>query len=202
MEMKMRLRSSLPLAWTLAALFSLLAAGAGAEGLYQEGQFRALTSDNRAYRPGDVLTVLVVENASASASANTTTEKRGGIGAALVAAPIMPNRGVTLDLNDDFSGKGTINRTGRLLAQISVTVRTWAPNGDLIVAGQQLIEVNGEKQNIILEGQVRRVDISESNTVLSTRIADAKITYVGDGILGEKQSAGVLTRILSWLGIL
>ena len=198
----MRLRPSLPRAPFFALLFTLLAAGASAEGLYQEGAFRPLTSDNRAYRPGDVLTVLVVENASASASANTTTEKRGGIGAALVAAPIFQNRGLTLDLNDDFTGKGSINRTGRLLAQISVTVRALAPNGDLVVAGEQLIEVNGEKQQIILEGQVRRGDISESNTVVSTRVANAKITYLGDGVLAEHQRPGILTRFLSWLRIM
>jgi len=77
-----------------------------------------------------------------------------------------------------------------------------APNGDLVVAGQQLIEVNEEKQEIKLEGRVRAVDVSESNTVLSTRLADAKIWYVGDGLLGEKQRPGILTRILSWLRIL
>lgn len=197
----MRLRPS----QLLASLLALFAAGALAEGLYREDSFRALTTDNRAYRPGDVLTVLVVENASATASANTTTEKKGGIGVAVtVPTPILRSGGgsASLDLNDSFAGTGSINRSGKLLAQISVTVRTWAPNGDLIVAGEQLIEVNGEKQRILLEGQVRRSDISESNTVPSTRLADAKITYVGDGILAEKQHPGILTRILSWLGIL
>jgi flagellar L-ring protein precursor FlgH len=146
--------------------------------------------------------VLIVENASASASANTTTEKRGAVGVGIVAAPIIPNRTINGEISDDFTGKGSINRSGRLLAQLSVTVKALAPNGDLIVAGQQLIEVNNEKQNIVLEGRVRPGDVSESNTVLSSRIADAKITYVGDGILGEKQRPGILTRLLSWLGIL
>jgi len=67
-----------------ALLMVLIPPLAGAESLYREASFRSLTSDNRAYRAGDVLTVLVVENASASASANTTTEKRGGIGVSLV----------------------------------------------------------------------------------------------------------------------
>jgi flagellar L-ring protein precursor FlgH len=44
--------------------------------------------------------------------------------------------------------------------------------------------------------------VSESNTVLSSRIADAKISYIGDGIVGEKQRAGIVSRLLSWLGIL
>lgn len=186
----------------LVSLLSLFAAGAAAEGLYREASFRSLTSDHRAYRPGDVLTVLVLENASASASANTTTEKRGGIGVSVVAIPSARDRNVAIDLNEDFAGKGSINRSGRVLAQLSVTVIALAPNGDMIVAGKQLIEVNDERQSIVLEGRVRPVDVSESNTVLSSRIADAKITYVGDGVLAEKQRPGILTRILSWLGIL
>jgi flagellar L-ring protein FlgH len=189
----------------LASFLILVSSAATAESLYREASFRSLTSDQRAYRPGDLLTVLVVENASATASANTTTEKRGAVGvAAVVPTPILRSGGAaaSLDLNDDFTGKGSINRSGRLLAQLSVTVTALAPNGDLFIAGKQLIEVNDEKQNIVLEGRVRPVDVSESNTVLSSRIADAKITYVGDGILGEKQHPGILTRILSWLGIL
>jgi len=188
-----------------ALLMVLIPPLAGAESLYREASFRSLTSDNRAYRAGDVLTVLVVENASASASANTTTEKRGGIGVSLVLpTQILKSGGgaASVDLNDDFTGKGSINRSGRVLAQLSVTVIAVAPNGDMIIAGKQLIEVNDEKQSIVLEGRVRPVDVSESNTVLSSRIADAKITYVGDGVLAEKQRPGILTRILSWLGLL
>ena len=188
-----------------ALVMVLISSLAGAESLYREASFRSLTSDNRAYRAGDVLTVLVVENASASASANTTTEKRGGVGVSVVVpTQILKSGGgaASVDLNDDFTGKGSINRSGRVLAQLSVTVMAVAPNGDMIIAGKQLIEVNDEKQSIVLEGRVRPVDVSESNTVLSSRIADAKITYVGDGVLAEKQRPGILTRILSWLGLL
>ena len=178
---------------------------APAEGLYQEASFRALTSDHRAYRVGDVLTVLVVENASASQTADTATEKQGGVGVSVTNVGIAPKRptvSANVNLNDNFEGKGRIQRSGRLLAQLSVTVTAVAPNGDLLIAGRQLIEVNDEKQNIVLEGRVRRVDVSDGNTVLSSRIADAKITYVGDGVLGEKQRPGIVSRILSWLGIL
>jgi len=55
---------------------------------------------------------------------------------------------------------------------------------------------------IEIAGRVRPIDITEGNTVLSSRIADAQITYVGDGILAEKQKQGILTRILDWLGLL
>ena len=81
-------------------------------------------------------------------------------------------------------------------------VRSVEDNGDLIVSGEQLIKVNDEKQEIVLSGRVRPIDISENNTVVSSRLADARISYVGDGVLGEKQRPGILTRILSWLRII
>jgi flagellar L-ring protein FlgH len=171
-----------------------------AESLYSEETFRPLTADHRAYRVGDALTVLVFENSSSTNTADTTTNKKGAAGITVHSTNSDKKAGV--DLNEDFAGSGKIQRSGKLLATLTVSVRAVAPNGDLLIGGQQLIEVNEEKQSILLEGRVRPVDVSESNTVVSSRIADAKISYVGDGVLGEKQKPGVLTRFLSWLGIL
>ena len=75
------------------------------------------------------------------------------------------------------------------------------PNGDLRIAGDQLLEVNDEKQMISLEGKVRPEDVSENNSVVSNRIADAKIHYVGDGVLADGQKPGLITRVLTWLGL-
>ena len=184
----------------IAAFLFTLCAQAGAGSLYDDAAFQSLTADRRAYRPGDILTVLVLENSSASTSADTTTEKRGSVGAAVTTA--NHDRRVNVELTEDFAGKGRIQRSGRLLATLSVTVQAVAPNGDLLIAGAQRIEVNGEKQHLSIAGRVRPLDVSESNTVLSSRIAEAQMTYVGDGLLGEKQRPGILTRFLSWLGIL
>ena len=111
------------------------------------------------------------------------------------------DHGGSISVGDDFAGKGQIQRTGRLAAQLSVTVDGVAPNGDLLVSGKQDILINGEKQLLQVAGRVRPIDVSEINTVPSTRLADANITYVGDGILAEKQRQGILTRFLSWLGL-
>jgi flagellar L-ring protein precursor FlgH len=185
----------------LLALALALAAGhAAAQGLYREETFRSLTADHRAQRVGDALTVLVIENASASASADTSTDKSAGI--ALGVTGPSTAKSASADLSEQFSGGGRIQRSGKLVAQLSVSVIEVLPNGDLRVAGEQRIEVNEETQHIRLEGRVRPVDITEANAVLSLRIADAKITYVGDGLLGEKQRPGILARILSWLRLL
>lgn len=171
-----------------------------ADDLYRAESFRPLASDRKGFRPGDLLTVLVVENASATASADTTTQKKGAIGLGLKTPSI--DKSASLEASDDFTGQGRIQRSGRLLAQISVRIQSVDEAGLLWVAGQQVIDVNGEKQEIELSGRVRRSDIQDNNSVLSTRIADAHIRYVGDGILAEKQHPGILTRILSWLGFL
>lgn len=175
---------------------------AQAASLYQgEGAYRSLTSDKRAYRVGDMLTVLVVENSSASANANTSTEKSGGLTFGMKTS--TRGESGSLQLGDTFGGKGQIQRSGRLLAQLTVMVREVdAGSGMLSVAGEQQIHVNDEKQEIRLYGKVRPIDILDNNTVLSTRLADAHISYIGDGILSEKQRPGVLTRLLGWLGIL
>src|SRR5262245_1224733 len=187
MEMKMR---------ATLLLLILAALPASAESLYRDESFQSLTADRRAYRVGDALTVLVVENSSAQSSADTSTEKRGGVGVA-VTTHNDEKRG-NIDLTENFAGRGKIQRSGRLLATLTVSVTSIAPNGDLIVSGSQMIEVNEEKQHIQLEGRVRPIDVTETNTILSSRIADAKIAYVGDGLLGEKQRPGILTRLLSW----
>src|SRR3954463_15585988 len=107
----------------LALALLLVAHGAAGEALYQEASFRALTADPRAYRVGDLLTVLVVENASASQTADTATDKQGGIGVSVTNVGIAPKRptvSANINLNDNFEGKGRIQRSGRLLAQLSV----------------------------------------------------------------------------------
>lgn len=183
------------------SLLLLVAAGiAAAQSLYEEDRFQALTADRRALGVGDSLTVLVFENASASQSADTVTEKNAGI--SLGAGTQSQSYSAKISAGDQSTGKGRIQRTGRLAAQITVTVTGVDPNGELRVAGQQEIFTNGEKQLLELSGRVRPIDVSDINTIVSTRLADARITYIGDGILAEKQRQGVISRVLTWLGLL
>lgn len=178
-------------------LFSMTTWG---ENLYKGNGYVALTADRKAHQIGDVLTVMVLENSSATATAGTSTDKNNDAGIALT----TPNSQLSysVGLQDTFDGSGKIARTGKLLAQISVSIIGVSLNGDLRVKGAQEIEINGEKQAINLEGRVRPKDIDEGNVVLSSRIADAHITYVGDGVLAESQHKGWLSRLIAILGIL
>lgn len=179
----------------LLCLTALLGIQANAESLYREGAYRALSANRSAQRIGDILTVLIVENSSASATAGTKTDKTNDAGAH-VTTPVI-QKAFTFGVDDSFDGNGKIARSGRLLAQLSVAVVGIDPNGDLQVKGEQLLEINGEKQMINLAGRVRTIDIGEGNTVPSNRLADAHITYVGDGVLGDNQNKGWITRFIS-----
>ena len=114
---------------------------------------------------------------------------------------IRRSRTVSAQVNNQFDGKGVTERSGRLLAQITVTVVAIESNGDLRVAGEQALEINNERQNIRLEGRVRTQDIADSNTVSSTRLADAQISYVGAGDLAARQRSPWWQTVLSWLGL-
>lgn len=170
------------------------------ETLYQSDNYRSLTSDHRAYRVGDVLTVLILENSSASATSGTNTGKSNDAG--IKFSSPQSQKDYTLGLQENFDGKGRIARTGKLLAQISVTVKDINVNGDLIISGNQEIAINDEKQSINIVGKVRPIDVDEKNTVLSTRISDARITYLGDGVLADSQHKGWLSRVITFLGLI
>lgn len=186
---------------TLIVLIAMLiSTQAMAQSLFNSNSYQPMVADHKALKRGDNLTVLITEFASLTTSANTSTKKDGSIFGSIKGT--NSSHGGSAELGDDFSGGGTIERSGKLLAQLTVTVQSVDANGDLHIKGQQEIAVNDEKQHITIEGIVRPQDISPDNTVLSTKVSDAKISYTGKGLLAEKQKPGVLTRFLSWLGIL
>jgi flagellar L-ring protein precursor FlgH len=179
----------------------LASAGATvADSIFSPDGFHAFATDHRAFRPGDSLTVIVTEIASATSTANTTTSKDGNVTARL------NKKNDTFDLStglgNTFEGGGKTERTGKLLAKITVTVLSIDELGSLNIKGAQTIDVNNERQSIMMTGRVRPQDIESDNTVVYSRITDAHIEYIGDGVLNEQQRPGILTRLLSWLRIL
>lgn len=170
---------------------------ARADSLFNEATYKPIMSDHRSFGAGQSLTVLIYEQASAATSADTDTNRSADI-AGEVRGNDNRNTG-SLNLSSNFEGGGTISRSGKLVASVTVTVTEKLGNGELLIAGEQVIEFNNENQHIRLTGRVRPEDISSNNTVLSTRVADARITYVGDGLLGKRQKPGIFTRFFDWL---
>lgn len=167
--------------------------------LYQESTFQPLTADRKAYRVGDAITVLVYENASAASSTDTSAQRVGGVNVG-IQTPIKNNT-YSLNTTNQFDGTGQTQRSGKLLASITVSVVQALSNGELVVAGEQLLEINKERQQIKIEGRVRPQDISELNAVLSYRLADAKISYVGRGDLDDHQRPSWWQKLLLSFGL-
>jgi flagellar L-ring protein precursor FlgH len=179
-----------------ALLLASVQAWAGPDSLLEQPLF----ADHIAYRPGDLLSVVITESAAATATARTRTDKRDRLSAS-VRLPNDTRDEVEASLGTDFSGGGQIQRTGKLLAKLAVVVEAVDDNGNLRISGEQDILVNNERQRIALSGLVRRADIAPDNSVLSSRIANARIEFKGDGLLGRQQSLGLLGLIFRLLGL-
>lgn len=183
----------------LCLAIALAAGGAAADSLYQETSFQPLVADRKAHGVGDLITVMVYENASATTTANTNGQRSADVGLDIDA--FGRSRSGALRTNNRATGSGETRREGRVLAQLTVSVRAVAANGDLTIGGEQFLEVNNERQHIKVEGRVRALDVSEVNTVLSTRIADAKISYLGDGDVSDRQRPAWWQRFLTMFGL-
>ena len=101
----------------------------------------------------------------------------------------------------DSDGGGRTQRSGRLLATLSVRVVEVGPQGELLVQGRQDLRINGETQSISLSGLVRPRDVAENNTVPSSRIADARVEFDGEGFVSDKSRPGWTSRLLAALGL-
>jgi flagellar L-ring protein precursor FlgH len=168
--------------------------------LLTPAEFVPLTADQRGVKAGDIVTIVVVENSSASNSADISTDKNYSLSYDL--QTLKPRReGLQASVGDQLDGRGRVSRSGRMVAQLSVRVQEVYPNGDLLVRGEQELNLNGEKTRISIEGRLRARDISDGNVALSSRLADARIEYVGDGYLAERTRPGLIPRIFSWLGL-
>lgn len=171
-----------------------------AESLYKEQTYRPLTADNKAFQVGDALTVQVFENSSATTSSDTGTRRKNNLSGELGHGSNTVAQ-TSIAVGGDFDGGGKTQRTNRVLATLTVTVREILANGELKVAGEQILTVNEEPQKVTLEGRVRPIDISDGNIVLSTRLADAKITYVGEGDIAERNRRPWWRSFLDWVGM-
>jgi flagellar L-ring protein precursor FlgH len=189
----------------LAVAAAAVAVPARAESLYDEGTFRPLTSDAKAFRVGDAITVQVVELSSATSKTDTATRRRNTTAASVAWAGKNPASAGQLSGNvavaGEFDGGGTTNRSNKLLATLTASVTEVLPGGDLVVAGEQSVIVNEEQQRVTVKGRVRPRDVSGDNVVLSTRIADAHITYSGAGDLSERQRRSWWRKLLDWAGL-
>lgn len=174
--------------------------------IWQGSSSGGLIEDFKARRKGDIVTVVITEQASASKEASTGTERTSSMSASIPNLLGLEKTNIAnwMDLNNlinasnssAFDGSGSTMRRENLTATISTRVIEVLPSGNFLIQGRRNVRVNNEDQIIILEGTVRPRDITSDNTVNSSYIADARITYGGKGIISDRQQPGWLMGIL------
>lgn len=162
-----------------------------------------LYSDPRAHRVGDIITVNLRENTTASKSANTINSRESTVELDPIIGfggnPIFRNDAIQLDLESEteFEGDAQANQSNNLVGNISVTVIQVLPNRNLVVRGEKWLTLNNGDEYIRLTGIIRPQDISLSNDIDSARVANARIQYSGTGTFASSQQQGWLSRFFS-----
>ncbi|MFO0512065.1 MAG: flagellar basal body L-ring protein FlgH [Gammaproteobacteria bacterium] len=176
--------------------------------IYQAGQDVRLFENTVARRVGDTLTIRLVENTDASKSSSTSTKKGTSVemsGPTIAGRPVTVNGIEVLSAGVDnassFDGEGSSRQSNSIFGDITVTVAKRWPNGNLFVRGEKWITINQGREFVRVSGIVRAVDIEPDNTVPSTKIADARITYAGRGAIADANAPGLLSRFFNapWL---
>ncbi|MEA3639794.1 MAG: flagellar basal body L-ring protein FlgH [Lamprobacter sp.] len=171
--------------------------------IYQQRRgVRPLFEDSRPRMPGDILTIVLDEQVSATKNSSSNASRSGSANVDLVQLPApladriseLEQLGFDISGASDFSGRGGSQARNSFTGTITVTVVDLMPNGNLRVHGEKQIAINQGVEYIRFSGVVDPLTISGRNTVPSTTVADARIEYVGDGYISEAQHMGWLQR--------
>lgn len=171
----------------------------------------SLFEDYRARRPGDILTVQLQEQTDAEKETETSISKNNSnsitnptvfgttpqfnLPSQLPFANTKDNNlAFSLESDSDFSGQGDSDQSNKLTGDISVSVVEVLPNGNLAIRGEKVITINQGNEYIRISGIINPRDIDSNNSVSSKRVADAQISYVGDGPTQDANVMGWLSR--------
>jgi flagellar L-ring protein precursor FlgH len=166
--------------------------------------------DERAHRVGDIVTVQVTINDNAQFNNQTqrarTSSNSAGMGGILGSAVntafangnVAANAADAVDFNSGLrdTGNGSVNRKETLTTSVAAVVTQVLPNGNLVIEGRQEVRVNFEVRDLIVAGIVRPSDIQANNTVHSTKIAEARISYGGRGQITDVQQSRYGQQVL------
>ena len=172
--------------------------------IYQVNTNRFFFEDIRARRVGDVINVILDEQTDATKTATTSANKGTTIA---LPSPTIFGGGVTakgreilssdISANSQFSGSADSSQSNRLNGSVAVVVDKVLYNGNLSIRGEKRLTLNQGSEIVRVSGLIRPADITPQNTVQSTQIAAANITYGGTGLLADSNRAGWLTRLLN-----
>lgn len=169
--------------------------------IYSASTSRDIYGDGRATRIGDIITVVLTESTQSSKSAKTSVDKSNefnlpqptlfGSGVSAFGQPLSAS---LAESKTEFEGEGKSDMSNSLSGNITVTVHDVLPNGSLLVRGEKWLTLNQGEEYIRVSGLVRPQDIGQDNTIVSTKLADARIEYAGTGAVSDSNVTGWLAR--------
>ncbi|RKY87059.1 hypothetical protein DRQ09_05120 [candidate division KSB1 bacterium] len=165
----------------------------------------SLFGDVKAYKIGDVITIIISENSQASNVSNTQTNKQNQLSVQSNFGKLLGELTgrlagkISSNTQNRFRGSGQTSSQGKLITTISARIVEITENGNFLIRGSKEIETNGEKVTTVVSGVIRREDISPDNTIYSTQIADAHIYHDGKGVVKQGNRPGLFTRIINWI---
>ena len=154
------------------------------------------TTDQRARSVGDILTVSFTESFAATKSQSASASKSDTMSVTLPFDQSRLSGKLGLEGASQFSGSGSAAQSNSFTGLLSVSVVRIFANGNMEIMGQKMITLNNGNEYVRLRGVIRPEDISAANTILSSQVADAKITYTGAGQIADTGQMGWLSRAL------
>ena len=166
--------------------------------IYSNSKQGLFATDRRASKVGDILTVALSENFSASKSQSAKSAKKGAM---KFDFPNVMTAGADDGLFDSssdlsFDGSGSAGQNNSLRGELSVTVTKVFDNGNMEILGEKKLTLNNGDEYIRLLGIIRPEDINNQNTVQSSRIANAKISYTGAGDVADTSKKGWFAKLV------
>ena len=167
--------------------------------IFQVGHDLPLFENAIARRVGDTITINLVESTAAQKSSSTNTAKKTAVG---VSAPQLGHNtfnglSASAGADNSFGGSGDSAQSNKLQGDITVTVAKRLSNGNLVVRGQKWITINQGREYVRIQGVIRPVDILPDNTIPSNKVADAAISYGGQGALADASAPGLVSRFFN-----
>ena len=183
----------------LASVREPLPQAASANSLWRSGA-RAFFVDQRAGRVGDILTVQIDIDDSAKTINSSTSSRSSGVTAGvphffglestlgkILPGGFDPANAIETASKSANTGAGAVNRAEKITLTIAAVVTGMLPNGNMMIQGTQEVRTNAELRQLTVSGIVRPEDISSSNTIRHTQIAEARISYGGRGDISRVQ---------------
>ncbi|MFC0267319.1 flagellar basal body L-ring protein FlgH [Kushneria aurantia] len=167
--------------------------------IYQSNYTKPLFEDRRPRSVGDILTIVINEDVSATKTSAANASRNGSTGLNVEGTPdalssLLEGQGIDLSGSSDFQGQGGANASNTFTGTITTTVMDVLPNGNLQVAGEKRIGINQGTEYIRFSGTVNPRTITAASSVPSTQVANARLEYYGDGYINEAQTMGWLQR--------